>query len=727
MRRFVILLIALFSFVGQAHAFLGAECEIHWQAYVLSAQHGADEAALADPSDALYPSFADPAPAAEGKRLLLALTIVPPQGQYLYGPESTDGLPTELAVRVAQLSAYPMQRLSSVQIASLTQEKGEALPVRAPRAILKKETEYASVELPGSEGSNPPIYPGPVTFWAELPFAQGLGGIAAEVSLSGLLCSPVSCSPAGGSLALSFSAAEMAQFPPAQEQDWWLAWQEGENVLVPPPDSAFVATAPTGANPFAGGKSLTPKAPQNSEAPLDSAGELARHSAFFSTLEPSFFNPDTEVQFLGEALLFGLLAGLLLNLMPCVLPVVSLKFSALLAVSAMTDRQQQARAFRAHCIIFALGIMAWFMVLAVLLGVAGWAWGELFQRPIVIVLLGLMLFVLALSLFGVYSLPIFDLRIGRDSKHPHWQAFASGLLATLLATPCSGPLLGGVLAWAIRQPLPVLFLCVISVGLGMSLPYYILAFCPRLVHLLPRPGTWTLRLEQLLGFFLVGSVVYLATLLPAEWLPAFLFSLFSVAFAAWLWGQIGHLRASALRRFLARGTAVGILVLAALFGASSVNPDRAWEAFDPQQFADLLGKEPMLLDFTADWCPSCKALEHTTLNKNRMEDLRRKYNVRTIRVDITRNAEAGKELLRALDSTSIPVLALFPKGEGAKQPIVLRDLVTPGQLDEAVLATYAGKGVERFRRMLSESSLSLGPSFLFEGPSCPIFPSPLPH
>ncbi|MDL2207952.1 thioredoxin family protein, partial [Desulfovibrio sp. OttesenSCG-928-M16] len=498
----------------------------------------------------------------------------------------------------------------------------------------------------------------------------------------------------------------------------------GENVLVPPPDNAFAVKAPLEKDPFAGGASLTPRALKES-APED---DLARHSAFFATLEPAFFNPDTEVQFLGEALLFGLLAGLLLNLMPCVLPVVSLKFSALLAVSSMTDKQQQAKAFRAHCVIFAMGIMAWFMVLALLLGVAGWAWGELFQRPIVIVLLGLMLFVLALSLFGVYSLPIFDLRISKDSHHPHWQAFASGLLATLLATPCSGPLLGGVLAWAIRQPLPVLFLCVISVGLGMSLPYYILAFWPRLAHLLPRPGTWTLRLEQLLGFFLVGSVVYLATLLPGEWLPAFLFSLFCMAFAAWLWGQIGHLRASRTRRFIARASALCVLLLAGVFGAASINADRSWEAFDPQSFTQLLGKEPMLLDFTADWCPSCKALEHTTLSKRRMEDLRRKYNVRTIRVDITRNAEAGKELLRALDSTSIPILALFPTGEGAKQPVVLRDLVTPSQLEEAASATFAGKGMERFRRMLSDNNtLNLGPSFLYEGPSCPIFPSPLLH
>jgi thiol:disulfide interchange protein DsbD len=249
----------------------------------------------------------------------------------------------------------------------------------------------------------------------------------------------------------------------------------------------------------------------------------------------------------------------------------------------------------------------------------------------------------------------------------------------------------------------VLVLTIASVGCGMSLPYCLLASCPRLVHLLPRPGTWTLRLEQLLGFFLMGSVVYLATLLPGEWIPAFLFNLFAIAFAAWLWGQIGHLRASRPRRALARSVAALVVFLAVLGGGYSVQSDTAWESFDPQTFTEILGKEPVLLEFTADWCPSCKALEYTTLNKTRMADLRRRYNVRTIRVDLTRKNtfDVGAELLKALDSTSIPVLALFPAGENSRQPVVLRDLVTPAQLEEAAFATFVRAEGKKFGQMLS--------------------------
>jgi thiol:disulfide interchange protein DsbD len=695
----------VFGFSVQAQAFLDSNCEIYWSAYTLEKTAGSR----------IFASSASGVLGAAGTRsgktgnelareqadasrfLLIALTLVPPPGQYLYGPESSEGLPTTMEVEYAPLTAFPMARMNSGQMTAVLAEKGTTLAVRAPTPVLKKDSPFARTVLPGSENSNPPIYPGPVTFWTVLPAETSrLGGAALRATMSGLLCSANSCTPASGNLELTLSAKEMAAFPPVEQESWWAAFQEGENVYLPPPETALTEAFSPREAPDSGPKDVA------AEEEKEGAENLARHAAFFATFEPSFFHPNLEVGFLGEALLFGLAAGLLLNLMPCVLPVISLKFSALLAVSSMTNKRRQVHAFRMHCFLFALGVMTWFIVLALLLGVAGWAWGEIFQRPLVIVALGFILFILGLSLFGVFPLPVFDLKVSSD-RHPRWQAFASGLLATLLATPCSGPLLGGVLAWAIRQPLPALVLTVASVGCGMSLPYCLLAACPRLVHLLPRPGSWTLRLEQLLGFFLMGTVVYLATLLPDDWITPFLFNLFAIAFAAWLWGQIGHLRASRLRRALAHSLAVLVVFLAVLAGGYSVQSDTSWENFDPQTFTEMLGKEPILLEFTADWCPSCKALEYTTLNKTRMADLRRRYNVRTIRVDLTRKNtfDVGAELLKALDSTSIPVLALFPAGENSRQPVVLRDLVTPAQLEEAAFAAFARAEGEKFGQMLS--------------------------
>ncbi|MDL2267006.1 thioredoxin family protein [Desulfovibrio sp. OttesenSCG-928-G15] len=682
MRFWLLSFIMLLMLSGQASAFLdGPNCAVYWKAYSLKSQEG---------------NIVSPASGktSKGNRVLLALTVMPPSGQYLYGPDSTEGLPTMVDVEYAKLATYPMSKMQSKDIVAAL-EKGKTLaPVRNPEPVLKSDSAFSSYSLPGSEGSNPHIFPGPATFWAELPVVDGLGGLAARVTVSGLLCSATSCMPALGELDLSFSATEMAAFPAASGETWWAALQTGESVLVPPPDEAYAQEfyPKSDPAPFTSSKKV--------EAATKGDDENIVPEALLASIQPSFFNPSLEVEFLGQALFFGIIAGMLLNLMPCVLPVVSLKFTALLAVSSMEDKKHQARAFRIHCLIFAAGILVWFGIMALFIGVAGWAWGEVFQQPMIIVGLGLVLFVLGLSLFGVFPLPIFDLKVTSNS-HPHWQAFGSGLLATLLATPCSGPLLGGVLAWAIRQPLPVLILTVSSVGVGMAMPYFVMAYCPRLVHLLPRPGVWTLRLEQLLGFFLMGTVVYLATLLPGEWLPAFLFNLTAVAFACWLWGQIGSLNASRTTRFVARLAAVSVVLLAVWWGRYSLHQDSEWESFDPQAFSEMIGKQPLLLEFTADWCPSCKALEYTTLNKKRMADLRRRYNIRAIRVDLTREDAVGKSLLKALDSSSIPVIALFPVGENSRQPLVLRDIVTPSQLEAAASKMFDDTRFENLKLHLS--------------------------
>ncbi|MDR3175594.1 MAG: thioredoxin family protein [Desulfovibrio sp.] len=668
MRLVLSVLLLVFAGVNVGGAQPYADCKITWQAYAV-VRDETPQSALSDPR------------ASAGAKLLLALTLAVPEGSYLYGPESVEGIPTSVRARFRHLEAMPMEEASA--FAGMDRE-ALSLPVRAPAATPKKDTPFASVALPGLSATNPPLYPGPVTFWTEFPAPAGLAGAAVRAEFSGLLCSERNCTPVSDSLSLLFSAKDAEALPAAAAQGWWADYKRGADVFVPAGTGERDASRKDIQTPdafFSGGSAVSglPAASQ------DAGG--SRDVPVFSGLEPIFFHPEQEIGFLGEALFFGLLAGLVLNLMPCVLPVISLKFSALLAVFSMTDRRAQARAFRVGCLFFAAGIMAWFGVLALLLGVAGWAWGEIFQLPLVVALLALTLFALGLSLFGVFHLPVFDLRV-RNGSHPYWQSFAGGLLATLLATPCSGPLLGGVLAFAVRQPLPSLLLAVASVGLGMASPYLLMAAHPRLAHLFPRPGAWTLRLEQLAGFFLMGSVVYLGTLLPEDWGPAFLVCLFALALAAWLWGQVGRPGAGRAGRIAARICALCVLALAVFFALGSGGRDQTWERFEPELFFSVLGKEPLLLDFTADWCPSCKAMEYTTLRKSRMEDLRNRYKVRTIKVDLTRDADAGRDLLKALQSASIPVLALFPKGEGARRPVLLRDIVTPGQLDAAAQSVY---------------------------------------
>jgi thiol:disulfide interchange protein DsbD len=683
------------------------------------------------PGSAASPA-ADSSGPASGRDILLVLTLVPPADSWLYGPESTEGPPTSVQVRILSEAASgedvrsatdaPARGTSSPKNApessgvsggmeerqapavhtplspphstdSRSREERQAPAVHAPPAVPKRETRFAAPRFPGREDDNTLVYAGPAAFWTLFPAPDGPDGLSLRVDVSALLCSANSCRPVSRSLDLVFSPNDLSMLPRAEDEARLNGLESGKNAFIPLPAGILPEPAPRApedgpgvllpapAPSFAGGSG-----PGASGAGDGTGGE---RNGMFASLRPELFRTETEIGSLGEALLFGFAAGLILNLMPCVLPVISIKFSALSALSSIAGKKARRKMFREHCLLFAAGIATWFCISALLLGVAGRLWGDLFQQPAVPAVLGLVLFLLALSLFGVFYLPVFDFRIGSDG-HPRRQAFAGGLLATLLATPCSGPLLGAVLAWAVDKPLFLLAPAVFSVGLGMASPYLLMALNPRLAHLLPKPGPWTLRLEQLLGFLLMGSVVYISTLLPEHWVAPFLYNLLAVAAAAWLWGSIGHLRAGRTRRYVARAAACCLLLVSVTWGLhAAAPPDRTWEKFNAERFLEDLGKYPMLLDFTADWCPSCKALEYATLSPGRMEDLRGRYNVRTIKVDLTRDAAAGNELLKALRGAGIPLLALFPAGEKAFRPVILRDLVTPGQLREAARVVFS--------------------------------------
>ena len=630
----------LLGFLGRGEpcfALMSADMDVEWKAFRLTP----DKAAGAASGTASGTSLA---------RLAVAVTLFPPEDSYIYGPEETAlGLPTRVSASAVYAGRPPL-----------------ALPVYAPEPVpLAAET-----MLPGA-ATPPLVFQGPATFLLFIPVGEG--DIDLNIGVSALICTKKNCLPFDREMVISLTAEALENLPFTTIEALRARESYGAGAFfVPEAGSALTDMAESGSDPV----------PAPSPELTDATGSFD-----FSFLQPGYFNAGLEVTALGSALLLGLAAGLILNLMPCVLPVISLKFSALMAVTAMTDRQKQANAFRRHCLVFAAGILTWFVVLALLIGMAGLAWGELFQNPVVVSILGFILFLLGLSLFGVFNLPIFDLKVSTPAN-PNWQAFASGLLATLLATPCSGPLLGGVLGWGVRQTLPVLLLTVASVGVGMSLPYFVMACSPRLVHLLPKPGPWTLRLEQLMGFFLMGSVAYLIFLLPPDWVQAYLIALVAVAFAAWLWGQVGHLGASPRVRFLARAGAALTLLLALWMVRVTTYDHTNWEPFEPNAFSAMLGQEQILVEFTADWCPSCKAMEQTTLNERRMDAWRKRFSLRTIRVDLTRDDKVGKALLQALGSSSIPVIALFPKGEAARQPLVLRDIVTARQLESAMKKVF---------------------------------------
>ena len=405
-------------------------------------------------------------------------------------------------------------------------------------------------------------------------------------------------------------------------------------------------------------------------------------------ITPKYFSVDLEVGGLAKAILFGLIAGLILNFMPCVLPVISLKLSSLMAVSGMEDKRKRTRHFREHNLFFSLGILGYFLILGALFGLVDLAWGQLFQQAGAMMVLMALVFALGLSLFGVFDLPVLDLKTGIDtSKRPRLQALFTGLLATLLATPCSGPFLGGVLGWTLNRPPETVILVFFSIGLGMALPYIIMIIFPGLVNLFPKPGGWNLHLERAVGFFLMATALYLFTILPDSYEVRALVLLWCVGLASWIWGKWTTLSDSRRKRFSIRALALAVALGAGAYAVSTPSPMAQWEPFSQQRFRQELGKRPMMIDFTADWCPNCKFLEMTVLTPKTLTSLRQAHDLVLLQADMTQSNPAAETLLRKLGSNSIPVVALFPAGDANSAPMVLRDLFTTSQLRKALEQT----------------------------------------
>lgn len=510
---------------------------------------------------------------------------------------------------------------------------------------------------------------------SETPIFVLLGPVGGDVTVEGdlelLLCSDTRCLPAKEHLVRTWPGVVQAELPAARAQAWW-------------PEYAAILDDAAGQGSGSGEVQEDQGGQDAAQDETQGAGQDASWTP--ENLAPRYFQPGLEVRSLGKAVLFAFIAGLILNFMPCVLPVISLKLSSLVAATRLEVGQGRRRTFRSQNLAFSLGILTFFLGLSVVLlslGAAGMAWGRLFQEPALVLAMTVLVFVLGLSLFGVFDLPVVDFKAGRASPHSQANAFFTGLLATLLATPCSGPFLGGVLVWALQQPPLTLALVFACIGLGMASPYLVMAVFTDLVRIFPKPGAWTVYLQRFVGFFLMATTLYLLSILPRENIFPVLLLLLAAAFAAWMWGGWTNLSQSRVKRWTIRLAAVGVFAAAAFLLHQGPPKEVRWQAYEPAAFRQTLASSHVLVDFTADWCPTCKLLEGTALAESNLEEWAEIYGLAYFRADMTRDNPDAEALLSALGSSSIPVVAIFRAGRPS-EPLVLRDLFTPGQLREAL-------------------------------------------
>ena len=394
--------------------------------------------------------------------------------------------------------------------------------------------------------------------------------------------------------------------------------------------------------------------------------------------EPAGFQP--------WMLLLAFVGGLILNLMPCVLPVLSLKLLSLAKQSNLGRAQ-----VRFENLAYTAGVLVSFVgmgltLLALRAAGEKLGWGFQLQSPIFLAFMALLFFVIALNLIGVYEFDLINPNWGsKHLKHPALSSFFTGVLAVVVASPCTAPFMGAALGYALSQPGPVLILIFVFLGLGLASPYLMFALAPSLIRFLPKPGAWMKTLKEVMAFPMLLTALWVLWVLAqvggANAVTMTLALMVGLAFCFWL-----------PKKSLAWILAVlQILAFVAFFdgaagakAADSKAPDHAqgpWAAFDPKVL-DGDRTQVYFVNFTADWCLSCKVNERTVFASESLQTYFREKNVALMKADWTQRNPEISDFLARYDRIGVPLYLIFPKGRGPAQ--VLPELVTESLIRERI-------------------------------------------
>lgn len=403
-------------------------------------------------------------------------------------------------------------------------------------------------------------------------------------------------------------------------------------------------------------------------------------------------------------LLMAFVGGVLLNIMPCVLPLITLKVFSLIKSAADHHSSSVVSG-----VWFTLGAIASFWGLAFcawLLKILGQniGWGFQLQEPMFVAVLVLIFFLFALSSLGVFEMGMICLSLGKKlqkeggssaRKHQRWGAFFNGVLTTFVTTPCTGPFLGSVFGLVMAVSFVKQIAIFTAIGLGMASPYLLFASFPKMLAILPKPGPWMSTFKQLTGFMLLATATWLIWIFGEETSTAavtiLLIGLWLVAIGAWILGRWGT-PVSPRRHRLCASAAFIFCIISSLVTASvgvryfdedaSPGQSSQWQAFSPEKLADLREKGvPVFVNFTAKWCLTCQvnkpilyANAHTFAAKG----------IATLEADWTKKDPLITKELARLGRASVPSYVFYPAGNGA--PVILPERLSQAALEEMIFA-----------------------------------------
>jgi len=393
------------------------------------------------------------------------------------------------------------------------------------------------------------------------------------------------------------------------------------------------------------------------------------------------------------ALAFAFVGGLILNLMPCVFPVLGIK-----VMGFVEHAHGEPRAMRLQGAIFAAGVLLSFLVLAGLMlalraGGAQLGWGFQLQSPAVVSLLACLFFVLALNLSGLFEWGAFaqSMTSNVTARGRYADAFLSGVLATVVATPCTAPFMGAAVGFTMSQTAGLALAVFAMLGVGMAAPVLLLAHFPAALKKLPRPGAWMEIFKQVLAFPLYATSAWLAWVLGAQAgndaVFALLLGLVFIALGAWMYGRWAH---AGFRWQPALAVLLGALGIFVAWPtatppthASGMALDASWEAWSPDKVRSYVAQgRPVFVDFTAAWCVTCQVNKRVALHDSAVAKAFADRNVARLVADWTRQDPSITEALASLGRNAVPVYALYLPGEDA--PHLLPEVLTPSIVLHAI-------------------------------------------